>query len=89
MSENIYGYIRVSSKDQNAARQCVAMQEFGVPEGHVFIDKRSGKAFERPPDFIDVCEEWRIGRLSAGGAARKLGITHRRFIKWTSESIKS
>ena len=48
MSNEIYGYIRVSSKDQNEDRQRIAMQEAGVPEHHVFIDKQSGKDFERP-----------------------------------------
>ena len=48
MSNKIYGYIRVSSKDQNEDRQRVAMQEAGVPERNIFIDKQSGKDFERP-----------------------------------------
>ena len=48
MSKEIYGYIRVSTKEQNVDRQCIAMQEFGVPEDHVYIDKQSGKDFDRP-----------------------------------------
>ena len=48
MSNEIYGYIRVSSKDQNEDRQRIAMQEAGVPERNIFIDKQSGKDFERP-----------------------------------------
>ena len=48
MSQNIYGYIRVSSKDQNEARQRIAMREFGVQDRYVFIDRQSGKDFERP-----------------------------------------
>lgn len=43
-----YGYIRVSAKDQNEARQRIAMQEFGVEERHIFLDKQSGRDFERP-----------------------------------------
>jgi len=46
--ETIYGYVRVSAKDQNEARQLIAMQEFGVEERHVFLDKQSGKDFDRP-----------------------------------------
>ena len=45
---NIYGYIRVSSKDQNEDRQLAAMHGIGVKEEFIFIDKRSGKDFERP-----------------------------------------
>jgi DNA invertase Pin-like site-specific DNA recombinase len=43
-----YGYVRVSSKDQNEDRQLIAMQEFGVPEQNIFRDKQSGKDFDRP-----------------------------------------
>lgn len=45
---NIYGYVRVSTKDQNEDRQLVAMQELKVPEKNIFIDKMSGKNFNRP-----------------------------------------
>lgn len=48
MTNNTYGYIRVSSKDQNEARQLIALKNNGVPEKNIFIDKRSGKDFERP-----------------------------------------
>ncbi len=47
MSE-VYGYVRVSAKDQCEERQLLAMREFGVPEKKVFTDKLSGKDFERP-----------------------------------------
>lgn len=43
-----YGYVRVSSRDQNEARQLVAMKEFGVPDDNIFMDKQSGKDFNRP-----------------------------------------
>ena len=46
-SKNVYGYARVSTKEQNEARQLEAFKEFGVPEDNIFIDKRSGKDFER------------------------------------------
>lgn len=45
---NIYGYIRVSSVDQNEARQLAAMQRLRVHEKHIYLDKQSGKDFERP-----------------------------------------
>ena len=48
MQHNIYGYIRVSSRDQNEDRQLIAMNEAGVPEENIFIDKQSGKDFKRP-----------------------------------------
>lgn len=43
-----YGYIRVSSIDQNESRQCLALQERAIPKSHIFIDKISGKDFKRP-----------------------------------------
>lgn len=44
----IYGYVRVSSADQNVERQLFSMKEIGVPEKQIFVDKQSGKDFERP-----------------------------------------
>ena len=43
-----YGYCRVSSKDQKEDRQLAAMKEFGVPDDSIFLDKISGKDFQRP-----------------------------------------
>lgn len=48
MSENLYGYVRVSTKDQNLDRQILALREFGVPEKQILQEKQSGKDFERP-----------------------------------------
>ena len=45
---NIYGYIRVSSRDQNEDRQLIALREVGVPEKNIYLDKQSGKDFNRP-----------------------------------------
>lgn len=44
----IYGYCRVSTADQNEARQLIAMDEAGVPKDGIFTDKQSGKDFDRP-----------------------------------------
>ncbi|MCD8367502.1 MAG: recombinase family protein [Clostridiales bacterium] len=44
----IYGYIRVSSKDQNEDRQLIALHEQDIPDKHIFLDKQSGKDFHRP-----------------------------------------
>ena len=45
---NVYGYVRVSSIDQNEDRQLIVMNENNVPKDNVYIDKQSGKDFERP-----------------------------------------
>lgn len=44
---NIYGYMRVSSKEQNEDRQKIALTEMGVPENNIYMDKQSGKDFKR------------------------------------------
>jgi Site-specific recombinases, DNA invertase Pin homologs len=43
----IYGYVRVSTKDQNEARQLLAMEAFGVRSENIYMDKQSGKDFKR------------------------------------------
>ncbi len=43
-----YGYIRVSTRDQNEDRQLIALREVSVPEKNIFTDKQSGKDFDRP-----------------------------------------
>ena len=48
MQERIFGYIRVSTREQNEDRQRIAMQEFGIAEENVWLDKQSGKNFKRP-----------------------------------------
>lgn len=48
MEAKQYGYIRVSSKEQNEDRQRIAMREFGISESNIILDKQSGKDFERP-----------------------------------------
>ena len=45
---NIYGYIRVSSKDQNEDRQLIALKEVGIDLENIYLDKKSGKDFDRP-----------------------------------------
>ncbi len=55
-----YGYVRVSTKEQNEDRQMVVMREFGVDNSNIVLDKQSGKDFERPG------YQWLIRKLKAG-----------------------
>lgn len=48
MENQMYGYIRVSTREQNEDRQVIAMREFGVPDSNMVTDKQSGKDFARP-----------------------------------------
>lgn len=48
MGGTIYGYVRVSTRDQNEDRQMIALREVGVSSRNIYMDKQSGKDFERP-----------------------------------------
>ena len=48
MAGTIYGYIRVSTREQNEDRQRLALAALPVPEENIYMDKQSGKDFERP-----------------------------------------
>ena len=50
MENKTYGYVRVSTQEQNEARQLTAMREFGVEEQNIIVEKLSGKDFRRPRD---------------------------------------
>jgi len=44
----VFAYVRCSAKDQNEARQVIAMQEAGIPKRSIYVEKKSGKDFNRP-----------------------------------------
>lgn len=58
----IYGYVRVSSTDQNEERQMIALRNAAVPEKNIFMDKQSGKDFERP-HYKKLVRKLRAGDL--------------------------
>lgn len=47
-TEKIFGYARVSTTQQHEDRQMIALEEYGVDPSHIFLDKFSGKSFNRP-----------------------------------------
>ena len=55
-----YGYMRVSTKEQNERRQLIALQEFGVENSRIYVDKQSGKNFERAQ------YQWLLRKLKCG-----------------------
>lgn len=62
MQKKIYGYIRVSSIDQNEQRQLLALKSKGVPEKNIYKDKQSGKDFNRP-QYKKLLKKLRAGDL--------------------------
>ncbi len=68
MSNNNYGYVRVSSTDQHEDRQLLAMAEVGLTPDRLYVDKQSGKDFERP------AYQALVSRLQAGDTLYILSI---------------
>ena len=48
MEKNIYGYVRMSTREQNVERQLIALKKMGISQSKIFIDRQSGKDFRRP-----------------------------------------
>lgn len=77
MANNItFGYVRVSSDDQNEARQVEKMRELGIDERHIFIDKKSGKDFERE-QYRAMMAMLREGDLVCIASLDRLGRNYR------------
>lgn len=72
MKKTTYGYVRVSSKDQNEARQLNAMAEHKIPPNHIFVDKQSGKDFNRP-QYKRLLKKLRAGDLLIVHSIDRLG----------------
>ncbi|WP_322169104.1 recombinase family protein [Acutalibacter caecimuris] len=71
-----YGYIRVSSTDQNEDRQRVALAAQGIPPGNIFMDKQSGKDFERP-QYKQMLKKFREGDILYILSIDRLGRNYR------------
>ena len=73
---NIYGYIRVSSTDQNEDRQRIAMDKKNVPRKNLFMDKQSGKDFERQ-QYKKLVKKLRQGDLLYIKSIDRLGRNYK------------
>ena len=80
MESNIYGYVRVSTKEQNEDRQLIALQEFPVPEKNVYMDKLSGKDFNRP-QYRKLLKKLRPGDLLVVKSIDRLGRNYEEIIE--------
>lgn len=76
MENKIYGYVRVSSHEQNEDRQLIAMDSKGVPERNIFTDKQSGKDFERP-EYKRLVKKLRPGDLLYIKSIDRLGRNYK------------
>ncbi|MGN0695394.1 MAG: recombinase family protein [Oscillospiraceae bacterium] len=80
MSETIYAYIRVSSKDQNEDRQLIAMKEYGVAPKKIYMDKQSGKDFERP-GYIRLMKKLKPGDTIVIKSIDRLGRNYSEILE--------
>ena len=88
MVSTIYGYVRVSAKDQNEARQLSAMREFGVSEEHIVIEKMSGKDFQRSR-YQRLVRNLREGDVLAVKSIDRLGRNYEEILEqWTAITKK-
>ena len=76
----MYAYVRVSSRDQNEERQLIAMHEMGVPGKNIFIDKQSGKDFERPK-YLKLLKKLKAGDLLYVKSIDRLGRNYKEIIE--------
>lgn len=77
--KKIYGYIRVSTKDQNEDRQRIALAEFPVPPENVFMDKLSGKDFNRP-QYKSLVRKLRKGDILVIKSIDRLGRNYEEIL---------
>jgi len=76
----IYGYVRVSSMEQNEARQVLAMREVGIFEENLFVEKASGKDFDRPK-YAEMLEKLREGDLIYVKSIDRLGRNYAEILE--------
>ena len=80
MNNEAYGYIRVSSKDQHEDRQRIAMKTAGVPDENVFMDKLSGKNFDRP-GYQNVLQKLKPGDALFVKSIDRLGRNYEEILE--------
>lgn len=78
MENKIFAYCRVSSNDQNEDRQVQAMLELGIMERDIFVDKQSGKNFERPK-YQALKEQLRKGDVLVIKSIDRLGRNYKQI----------
>lgn len=87
MSATIYGYIRVSTHEQNEDRQRIVMNELSVPKQNIFMDKQSGKDFNRP-QYKKLVKKLRPGDLLYIKSIDRLGRNYSEILEQWRVLIK-
>lgn len=81
MKQQQYGYIRVSAKDQNEQRQFLALTQFGIQPVSIFMDKQSGKDFQRPKYQQLVHHVLKAGDLLVIQSIDRLGRNYKEILE--------
>ena len=76
IEKKVYGYIRVSTREQNDGRQRIALTEAGLCQKQLFIDRQSGKDFNRP-EYIKLMQKLRAGDILYIKSIDRLGRNYR------------
>ncbi len=76
----LYGYVRVSTREQNEERQLIALREFGVEEKNILMDKLSGKDFNRPA-YRKLVRKLRQGDTLAVKSIDRLGRNYEEIME--------
>lgn len=77
---DVYGYVRVSSMDQNGDRQMMALRDMAVPEKNIFMDKQSGRDFDRP-NYKKLVKKLKAGDLLYILSIDRLGRNYEKIQK--------
>lgn len=80
MKESVYGYIRVSSREQNEDRQLRALIDFGIPSKQIILDKKSGKDFDRP-GYRWLCKKIKPGDTLVIKSIDRLGRNYKEILE--------
>lgn len=89
MNHQEYAYIRVSSKDQNEDRQILALKSYTIPKENYYIDKMSGKNFNRPA-YQALLKQLRPGDILYIHSIDRLGRNYEEIIeqwKWLTKNV--
>lgn len=80
MENQTYGYIRVSTAEQNDDRQRIALEQSGIPAGNLYVDRQSGKNFDRPA-YQKLMKRLGRGDLLCVKSIDRLGRDYREIIE--------
>lgn len=85
---SMYGYVRVSSTDQNEARQLVALSDKDIPKKNIYVDKQSGKDFNRP-QYKKLLNSLKDGDLLYIMSIDRLGRNYAEILDTSLEGYKA